>query len=116
VVITIDGTQIKSPTDLKIGIFRLSKAGRVSSGKMVMDIIAQKRRLDLTWEAIRGDHLNQILDLLDANTFYQVGYPDPKNPDAQTTITAYVGDINQTLFRTDWKRVWKGVTIALIEQ
>jgi len=34
-IITIDGTQIKAPTGLKKGIFRISKSGRVASGKMV---------------------------------------------------------------------------------
>lgn len=115
-IITIDGTQIKSPSKLKPGIFRLSKSGRLASGKMTIDLIAIKRRIDLTWDAISGDDMAQILDLLDANVFYTVTFPDPKTPGAQATMKAYVGDINLDLFRNDGKRVWKGVTLPFIEQ
>lgn len=114
--VIIDGVQIKAPTDLKVGHFRLSKSGRVASGLMTMDIIAIKRRIDLTWAAISGKHLNVIIDVLDANTFYEVQYEDPKNVEGLTTMTAYVGDVNQTLFRSDGSRVWRNVTLPLIEQ
>lgn len=115
-IIKVDGTTIKSPHKIKYGKFRLSKSGRIASGKMVMDIIAKKTRIDLTWLAISGDHLKAILDLLDANTFYQVEYPDPENPDAQTTKTMYVGDIAADLWRTEGKRVYRDITLPFIEQ
>lgn len=114
--VIIDGVAIKNPSNIDVGIFRLSKSGRLSSGKMTMEIIAQKRRIDLTWAAIRGTDLNQILDVLDANIFYNVQYVDPKDPDKLSTMIAYVGDINQTLHRTDGSRIWKNVTLPLIEQ
>jgi hypothetical protein len=115
-VITIDGTPIKSPHDYKVSIYRLSKSGRLSSGLMVMDIVAKKRRLDLKWLSIKGSDLNNLITLLDANTFYTVSYPDPVNPTGQSTMTAYVGDISQVLFYSDNNRVWKDVSIALIER
>lgn len=115
-IVRIDGVQIKSPSDLKAGTFRLSKSGRLSSGLMVMDIIAQKRRIDLTWKAISGKHLNLIVDLIDTNTFYTIEFPDPKRGGEMATMVAYVGDVNQTLFRTDGKYVWTDVTLGFIER
>lgn len=115
-VFSIDGTTIKSPHKIKYGKFRLSKSGRIANGDMVMDIIAKKTRLDCTWIAIKGADLKIILDLLDANTFYQVAYPDPDDPDAQTTKTMYCGDNLAELAIPDGKRVYKDVTIPFIER
>lgn len=115
-IIRIDGTQIKSPSSLKVGVYRLSKSGRVASGDMVMDIIAIKRRIDLTWKVISGKHLNQILDLLETSAFHTVEYPDPQTPGTLTTKIMYPGDSNQDLFRTDSNYYWRDVTLALIEK
>lgn len=115
-IIKVNGTQIKSPSTFKVGIFRLSKSGRLASGLMTMEIIAQKRRLDLTWEVISGSNLNAIIDILDSATFYSVEFPDPKINNFQNTLTMYVGDLNQELVKSVGDRVWKDVTISLIEQ
>lgn len=112
----IDGVPIKTPTELKVGIYRLSKAERTASGKMVMEVIAIKRRLDLTWEIIADDDLSTILDVLESKVFHTVTYPDPQSGESHT-ITAYVGDITQEAFqRRAGKRFWRNVSIALIEQ
>jgi len=112
----IDEIQIKTPTELKVGIFRLSKAERLASGKMVMDIIATKRRLDLSWEIIEDNELQKILDLLDSRVFHKVVYPDPQSGE-EYPITAYVGDINQEIFQERGGiRYWRDVSMALIEQ
>lgn len=81
-----------------------------------MDIIAQKRRIDLTWAVISGKQLNAIIDLLDAKVFYQVEFPDPKQGGATAIMVGYVGDLNMTLHRTDGACVWKDITIPFIEQ
>lgn len=112
----INGHIIKTPTELKVGVFRISKAERLANGDMSLDIIAVKRRLDCTWAVISAIELQQIMDILDSGTFYTVEYIDPKNGEAGT-ITAYVGDINQSAwYRKDGIRFWKDVSLALIER
>lgn len=115
-IIKIDGVQIKSPTKLKHGKFRLSKSGRLSSGLMTMDIIAIKRRIDLTYAAISGREMQVILDLVDANVFYTIEFPDPKDPFKQSTMIAYIGDINLDYLRSGYDRIWKDVTFPFIER
>lgn len=115
-IIKIDGTTIKSPHKIKYGKFRLSKSGRIANGDMVMDIIAIKTRIDLTWLAIRGSHLKIILDLLEANTFYSIEYPDPEDTTVQTTKTMYVGDVNTELVIPDGERIYKDFTIPFIQK
>lgn len=112
----IDGITIATPTELKVGVFRLSKAERTASGKMMMEIIAVKRRLDCKWALIKDTDLKQIMDLLDAKVFHTVTYPDPQTGET-ATITAYVGDINMNAFRRIGNsRYYADVSLSLIEQ
>jgi len=114
--IYINGTLIKTPTELKVGVFRLTKSERLASGKMAMEIIATKRRIDMRWEVISQDDLNTILNKLDEKVFHTIQYPDPQNGEI-ATITAYVGDINQSAWqKIAGTRYWKDVSISLIEQ
>lgn len=113
----INGVTIKTPMDLTVGVFRIaSEAERTASGLMVLDVIAIKRRLDLTYTIISDAELKAILDILEGGVFHSVTYPDPQGGEAKT-ITAYVGDINQgAFFRRNGVRYWKDVRLALIEQ
>lgn len=112
----IDGTTVKTPTDLKVGVFRITKAERLASGKMAMEIVAVKRRLDLSYALISEGDLKQIMDLLEAKVFHTVTYPDPQGGE-EKTITAYVGDMNQVAWqKLKGTRYWADVSVALIEQ
>ncbi len=112
----INGTTIKTPTDLKVGVFRITKAERLASGNMAMEIIAVKRRLDLKWAIIADTDLKQILNILESKVFHTVVYPDPQGGEV-AAITTYVGDINQEAWqKLGGTRYWRDVSIALIEQ
>lgn len=111
----LDGVQIKTP-HLEVGSFLISKSERTADGTMTMDIIAEKRRLDLTWPLIKDVDLQQILSLLKSKTFHTVTYPDPEYGEDRT-ITVYRGDVTtQAGHRVAGTRYWTDVSIALIEQ
>ena len=114
-MLKIAGTTVKTPTELKIGRFDLSKSGRTASGKMVMDIIATKRRVDVVWKMLKDSELQQILDLITANKpFFTLTYPDAGG---SATMTCYAGDINTSLWHTkNGVRYWEEVSLAFIEQ
>lgn len=114
-MLTIAGIKVASPTELKIGRFDLTKSGRTASGKMVMDIIATKRRLDVSWKMIADSDLQGILDAIANNKpFFEVSFPGRAGTEA---MIAYAGDINTSLWhRIDGIRYWSEVTIPLIEQ
>lgn len=112
---TINGINIVTPTDFKVGVFRITKSERTASGKMMMEIIAVKRRLDIRWEIISDTDLQTILNILESKVFHTVVYPDPQKGE-NTTITAYVGDINMEAWQKVGNRYWRDVSIALIEQ
>lgn len=112
----INGVTIKTPTELKVGSFLITKSERTADGSMVMDIIAEKRRLDCSWSLITAADFQQILSLLRGQAFHAIIYPDPELGE-ETTITAYRGDtgseVGQQISGT---RYWREVQIALIER
>lgn len=113
----INGITIKTPTKLRVGVFRIAgRAERTASGKMVMDIIAIKRKLYLEWEIIEESELKKIMDTLESRTFHTVTYPDPQKGENHT-ITAYVGDMDQEAWqKISGTRYWRNVSFSLIEQ
>jgi hypothetical protein len=114
-VLKIAGTTVKTPTELKIGRFDLSKSGRTASGKMVMDIIATKRRVDVVWKMLPDDELQKIIDTITANKpFFTLEYPDAGGT---KTMTCYAGDIVTSLWHTkNGVRYWEEISIPFIEQ
>lgn len=114
-MLKIAGITVKAPTELKVGRFDLSKSGRTASGKMMMEIIATKRRVDVVWKMLKDSELQQILDLITANKpFFSLEYPDAGGT---KTMTCYAGDILTSLWHTkNGIRYWEEVSIAFIEQ
>ena len=114
-MLKIAGTTVKTPTELKIGRFDLSKSGRTASGKMVMDIIATKRRVDVVWKMLTDSELEKIIDTIAANKpFFSLEYPDAGGT---KTMTCYAGDIVTSLWHTkNGIRYWEEVSIGFIEQ
>jgi len=114
-MLKIAGVTVKTPSELKVGRFDITKSNRSASGKMMMDIIATKRRVDCTWTLIADSELQLIIDTITANKpFFTLEYPDVGG---QKTMTCYCGDINTGLWQTkNAVRYWQDVTIPFIEQ
>jgi len=114
VAFTINGTTIKNPTEFTIQKFKLTKAGRVASGKMTMDVIAKKRKFSFVYDVLSGRDLETITGILyNDDAFYTLGYEENGE---QKTATVYVGAINAQKYRADGVWYWKDVTFDLIEQ
>ena len=114
-MLKIAGITVKTPSELKIGRFDITKSNRTASGKMVMELIATKRRIDCTWKMITDTELQLILDTITANKpFFALEYPDVGG---NKTMTCYSGDINATMWHTkNGVRYWEEVTISFIER
>jgi len=114
-MLKIAGVTVKTPSELKVGRFDLTKSNRTASGKMMMELIATKRRVDCSWILISDDDLQRIIDTITVNKpFFMLEYPDVGG---QRTMTCYAGDINAGLWHTkNGIRYWQDVSIAFIEQ
>lgn len=113
-VIKISNTTIKTPSGFLIERYNITKSGRVASGKMVMELIAKKRKFNFTYNTINGDELNTILSLIDGNNlFFQLSYQENGIDKA---ATVYAGAIPSNLYRASDSWIWTDVLFSLIEQ
>lgn len=113
-ILKLNDTTIKKPKDFKISKFNLTKSGRVASGKMVMDLVAKKRKFEFSYEVLSGPELDTILSIIDTDAmFFTISYVENGT---EKSATVYVGEISHKRFRTDGVWYWKDVSFNLIEQ
>mgnify|MGYP001478829875 CR=1 FL=1 len=114
-MLTIAGTKVANPAEVQVGRFDLTKSDRTASGKMVMEIIATKLRVDVTWKMLKDSDLKTIIDIITVHKpFFSLAYPDAGGTQS---MTCYAGDIVAGLWHTVGSiRYWEEVQIAFIEQ
>lgn len=114
----INGTTIDTPSEYSINIASIDKAERNANGTMIIENIATKRKLDLSWANITQANLSQILGLLNASRFVTVEYLDSETG-TLTTGTFYSGDRGTgalPLYSGGVLSHWKDFKVSLIEQ
>lgn len=114
--IKVNGVTIKQPNKPGLSHYNITKSGRVSSGKMTMQLIAKKRKLRLTYEVLSGSDLDLILSLIDSNAmFFTVSYTENG---VSKSMRAYVGEIQRKLNRGGTKSgwYWTDISFDFIEQ
>lgn len=116
-MIKINGTKIKTPTSQDIEHYNITNGDRTASGQMMMDLIAKKIKINVSYEVLKGTDLKQIRNLIDGTAmFFDVTYYDDDG--VLTTKTCYAGAIKYKKFRhsatNGW--YWKDVEFALIER
>ncbi len=114
-MLKIAGVTVKTPSELKVGRFDITKSNRAASGKMMMELIATNRRVDVVWKMLTDSELEKIIDIITANKpFFSLEYPDAGGT---KTMTCYAGDIITSLWHTkNGVRYWEEVSIGFIEQ
>lgn len=112
--VKINGIAIKNPTSWDVEEYKLTKAGRVATGDMTMDVIAKKRKFNLSYEVLSGKDLEAIRNILYSDdSFYTLEYEDDN---LLRSAIVYVGAITRSRFRTDGVWYWRDVQFSLIEQ
>lgn len=89
-LIKINGVELKTPSDLTPSIMDLSKAERNANGTMIIERIATKRKLEVTWKALTGTEVSVLLQAV-APVFFYVEYLDPQE-NINKTGMFYCGD------------------------
>lgn len=113
----INGSPIKNPTTFKIERYNVTNLERLADARMVGDLVAKKLKFYFTYEAITGEELDHILDVIwnTPGLFFTLTYQE--NGESKTA-QVYSGSIPSELHKagktTNW--VWKGVSFNLIEQ
>ena len=117
-LLTVAGTALPDPHDVKLTRFPIKKENRTASGRLVVEIIAYKRRLQVTWALMRDPDLQTLLTLLeDHGPFVQVDFA-PEGAEPQSMVAAVEEPIETGLWykAPDGSRFWRDVTVTFVER
>ncbi len=89
-MIRINGVVIPTPSDYQVGIMDLSKAERNALGTLIIERVATKRKIEMSWNYLNKDELSQLLNLV-SPVLFEVDYINPQE-NSRKTGTFYVGD------------------------
>jgi hypothetical protein len=114
-ILKINGIDIPTPSDYNPGIMDLSKAERNANGTMIIERIATKRKLELSWKYLSQQEMSLILTAI-SPVFFSVEYIDPQEGGLKTG-TFYAGDRNCLAFRYKTGVLeYKDIKFSLIER
>lgn len=114
-LIKIKGVELPTPSEYSVGIQDISKAERNANGTMIIDRIATKRKIELSWKMLDSNTLSQVLNAV-APVLFTVEYMDPQD-NAMKTGTFYCGDRNNPMMRfTNGVPIYKDVKFSIVER
>lgn len=114
-LISINGTALPTPSGLIVDTDDITNAERNASGTMIIELIATKRKLELTWANIKNSDMITVRGLIESNVTMSATYIDP-NTGTTRTGTFYKGDRSAGLLRYWYGEVyWKDFKFNLIE-
>jgi hypothetical protein len=114
-LITVAGVALPTPAEFQIGYMDISKAERNANGNMIIERIATKRKLFLTYAFLTTSELSLILQKI-APAYYDVTYLDAHSNTFKTG-SFYCGD--RTMGMVDYVdgiARYKEFTFNLIER
>lgn len=115
-MISINSVTMPTPSTCQVGTYDIVKADRNANGLMIIERIATKRKLELSWNYISQTNLATLLTAINTSVFFSVTYPDPQL-NANNTITCYCGDRTAGMITyKDGVPLWKDIKFSLIEQ
>gem|GEM_PF-1976215 len=114
-IVSVNGLAIREPTNLGFEFYNLTKSGRLASGKMTIELVAQKRKFTFMYEVISGPQLDQIKAAIYSPSamFFPLVYLEN---DVHKTCIVYSGALKALPWRKEGLWYWKNVTFDLIEQ
>jgi hypothetical protein len=114
-LVTVGGVALPTPTDFQVGIMDISKAERNANGTMIIERVATKRKLFITYSYVKESDAATILKAI-APTSYTVTYLDPQTR-AMKSGSFYCGDRNIGMidYINGFPR-YKDLTFNLIER
>lgn len=110
----IDGVLIPTPNDFKHAWFDISTLGRLSSGKMVGDLVAKKRKFFFTYDVLTGAEFDTLLTAINTNLFMVLQYTFNG---VVYNVSVYRGGLTADEWSNeDGETIMKNVQFNLIEQ
>lgn len=116
-VLKVNGVAVPAPSAMKINIFDVSaSADRSASGRVVIDRVGTKRKLELRWAHLAAEQLAGLLSAVGESVFFTAEYPDPQTGGPRS-MTCYCGDRATGVLRLEaGTPVWTDVEMNWIER
>ena len=109
----INDVEIKTPHKFLSRNFRIERVNTLANGKTVKEIIANKKKFNLSYNHILGADLKVILDLLFQNAFVTFEYIAEEGTEVKTV---YSSDLSRELMTVSSDREYVDVSFELTEQ
>ena len=114
-MITIGSTKVKNPSSLTVSLYDITEAERNAKGTMVIDLIARKYKLELTWSYLTQQELTEILNAIQTSITFKVSFTDPVTGNT-ISKTCYSGDRTAPMLSYSENSItWKDFKVNLIE-
>ena len=113
----INGIAIASPTEINISLESLDRAERTMDGTMVVDIIGEKRKVDVRWEYLSKEDMSKLSTAIKNSRFATIAFHD-KETGGIVTMVARGGNLEYMPY-FDWaknKLIWKSVAVLFKER
>lgn len=116
-MITIGGTSIKTPSEFSLGYLDLDRAERNANGEMIIDFIAQKRKIEMSWKLLTSAEAELIRSLAKNGSvrFVTVTYPQADGTIASGTFYASDFVLGMLDYRYSVPR-YKDVKLSMIQK
>lgn len=105
-VLTINGSEMPSPSKLEIQYHELGKTSTNAAGNAIMDVLGQKRSMNVSWSYLPKDRANDIVTAVLASHFMMLEFYDPKTG-GNVSAEFYVSSMSFPAFRYE-----NGVPVA----
>lgn len=114
--IQFGAVELPDAKSVKVTEFPIGRNQRLASGRMVIDIVTYKKKIDITWSYALRSTLQLMITQFNTTGFFTLTYP---YNGASTTSTVKMGDLSSTLLFKDptadnWK--YSGITLSFEEQ
>lgn len=109
----INSSAIPTPQTFITTTFDIKREARLSSGKLVTEVVATKLRFRMNYTNLNGVQLDALLTLLYADTFLTLTYPTETGSD---TATVAISDVPRELWYNYGDKQLRNISIELVEQ
>jgi hypothetical protein len=108
----INGITVPDPTDMRITKTDVRDVKQTASGRTVIDYIATKYQLDITWRMLTDDKAQEIIGAISA-PYFTITFVDTGG---EKTINAYLTRFDKDIFSLyDGQTVWRTLSITVRE-
>lgn len=115
-MLMVNGAAVPAPSTMRLTLFDLSSAQeRNAAGELVLDRVAVKRRIDLSWARIGSAALASLLAAMNGG-FFQASYPDPATGEMRSMTCCCADRTAGVLRMEDGAAVWTNVEMSWTEK